>query len=64
MHHEEEKKESVCSFFVYWCLYMFIQQVLSIQALFIWYELGKYKCFLLHNRIFFHKSSKESHLLQ
>ena len=41
-HKGNSKKESVrVAWFMYWCLYMVVQQVMSIQSLHIWYELEK-----------------------
>ena len=39
MYHGGEKKEAFVALFMYWCLYTLIQQVLSIHALIIGYEL-------------------------
>ena len=41
MHHggEKRKKKMFAKLFVYWCLYMLIQQVLSNKKSFIWYKL-------------------------
>ena len=57
MHHEGEEIK-LKALFMYWCLNMLIQQILSIQALFIRYGFEK-SIFFMHSNMLYER--KKNH---